>query len=316
MLAMIEIKKLKIKVICSPPLYVGARATIYYNTNARLLKEFFMQIKANAKINIGLDILGKREDNYHNIKTIMKEIDLCDELDFEIAGSTSIITETKGIPLGEENLIFKAKRALEGFTGRELDFTVRLRKNIPVGAGLAGGSTDAAATMKALNELYSLGLNLKDLQEIAKTVGADLPFCLQGGCMLAEGIGERLTPIDYNLSDSIILVFPNIEISTKDVYSGISQEEYGRIDIEGIVASLRRGSFQTRDRINIMESYVFKAEPRVGEIKDRLYEKGAKAAFMSGSGSSVLGLFDNAFDFSVLKAEFDGLGYRVFLLNS
>ncbi|NLM06819.1 MAG: 4-(cytidine 5'-diphospho)-2-C-methyl-D-erythritol kinase [Tissierellia bacterium] len=272
-----------------------------------------MLIKAKAKINIGLDILSKREDNYHNIKTIMKEIDLYDELDFETADSSSIITRARDIPLGEDNLIFKAKGALEGFTGRKLGFTVKLKKNIPVGAGLAGGSADAAATMKALNELYSLDLSLEVLQAIGKTVGADVPFCLQGGCMLAEGIGESLTPIEYNLKDSIILVFPNIEISTKDVYAGIVREEYGRVDIDGIIKSLGEGSFRTKERINIMESYVFQVEPKVGIIKERLYHMGARAAFMSGSGSSVVGFFQEDYDFSELEDEFKGMGFRVFV---
>lgn len=254
-----------------------------------------MEKKAYAKINLGLDILRKRADGYHDIATVMQRISLHDLLFFERSERVEIACNVPDLSLGEENLVRKAARALEKKTGQTLPFALRLEKRIPIAAGLAGGSTDAAATLTALNELYELGLSNTELQEIGRGIGADVPFCLsEEPCCFATGIGEVLTPIPNRLRAEVLLVNPGIEISTPEVYRGVFPDHFGKIDFSSLRKVLEKGDPVPFQPENLMESYVFRKHPEVASLKREILSLGALSSFMSGSGSTVCGLFVNA----------------------
>lgn len=254
-----------------------------------------MEKKAYAKINIGLDILRKRPDGYHDIATVMQRISLHDRLFFEKSEMTAIFCDAPSLSLGEDNLVQKATRKLEEHVGRSLPFSLHLEKKIPISAGLAGGSTDAAATLSALNELYELGLSTVELQSVGRTVGADVPFCLsEEPCSFATGIGEVLEPIRHALRPEVLIVNPRIEVPTPEVYRGISPEKFGKLDFSILRRCLEEGRSTPFRAENLMESYVFGKHPEVEELKSELLSLGAFSAFMSGSGSTVCGLFVDA----------------------
>lgn len=262
-------------------------------------------MRSYAKINPGLDILNEREDGYHNIDTIFQRINLYDEIDFEISDKTEIISYDF-LPALEDNLMFKAKVLLENYTGKSLPFKARVKKNIPIAAGLAGGSGNAAATLSALNELYNLNLSKDILMEIGKSAGADIPFFVSGfSSARAKGIGDILFPFSVNKDYEVFLVKPDLEIFTKDVYAGISSQNYGKIDIDGIERVYRKGGVWS-EKINIMEDFVFEKYPELIEIKSFLYEMGASMAFMSGSGPTVVGIFEQGFgDFNMFESFYE-----------
>lgn len=254
-----------------------------------------MEKRAYAKINLGLDILRKRTDGYHDIATVMQRISLHDLLFFERSERTEIRCNVPALSLGEDNLIRKAARALEGRIGRSLPFSLNLEKRIPLAAGLAGGSTDAAATLSALNELYELGLSVSELQAIGRSVGADVPFCLsEEPCCFATGIGDVLTPIQNRLRAEVLLVNPGIEVRTSEVYRTISPDDFGGIDFSSLRAVIEKGDLVPFPTENVMERVVFPKHPEVAGIKKELAELSALSSFMSGSGSTVCGLFEDA----------------------
>lgn len=251
--------------------------------------------KAYAKINLGLDVVRRLENGYHEVKMIMQTVGICDELTFTKQDSgITISTDAGELPTDENNLIYKAAKLLL----TEYDVTggvhVHLHKQIPIAAGMAGGSSDAAATFKGVNELYELGCSMEELQRLGVKVGADVPYCIMGGTALAEGIGEKLTALKPTPDCLILVAKPDIDVSTKYVYehldaAGLTQHP----DIDGMQAAIEEGDLQgILNRMeNVLESVTVQAYPIIDRIKQRMKELGARQSLMSGSGPTVFGIF-------------------------
>ena len=261
-------------------------------------------VKAYGKINIALDILGRRPDGYHEVSMIMQSVSLADELVFEKTCEPGItLMCDKNEIAGDTNIICKAYHALNAYiasrdcaSGCLGGVRCTLTKNIPIAAGMAGGSTDAAATLKALNELFSLGLSSQELADIAVKLGADVPYCLMGGTALSEGIGEKLTALPALPECSIVLVHPHISVSTKEVY-----EAYDRVnhtfhpDIARIRQCIDAGDLEGVCAIvgNVLEEATIPMHPQISDIKDDLASFNPLCTLMTGSGPTVFALFQD-----------------------
>lgn len=257
-----------------------------------------MQCEARAKINLGLDICGRLENGYHIVKMVMQTVDIYDVLEFKKRKEPDIILSVDSHDtLGDiaNNLIFKAaKLMVEHFSIKE-GIEISLKKNIPVAAGMAGGSTDAAATMIAMNELFELGQTKEQLMELAVRLGADIPFCIMGGTALAEGIGEELTRLPAPPKAYLLIAKPPVMVSTKEVYERLDSKEItSHPDIDGIINALEEGSLTgITDRLgNVLETVTIELYPVIEEIKSFMKEHGAINALMSGSGPTVFGIFE------------------------
>ncbi|MNB66967.1 4-diphosphocytidyl-2-C-methyl-D-erythritol kinase [compost metagenome] len=251
--------------------------------------------KAPAKINLMLDVLRKRPDGFHEVEMIMTMVDLADRLELsEMKRDTIIISSQAGyIPLDEKNLAFQAARLLKERYGISRGVHIHLDKHIPVAAGLAGGSSDAAATLRGLNRLWRLGLSHVELQELGSELGSDIPFCVTGGTALATGRGEKLEPIFSMPQCWVILAKPPINVSTAEVY--------GKLRADRITnhpsAALMREAVEARDfqaicgRLgNVLEEVTLKLHPEVLRLKEAMISLGADGVLMSGSGPTVFGL--------------------------
>ena len=256
-----------------------------------------MKINAYAKINIGLDVLRRRDDGYHEVRMIMQNIDICDELEVEKSDEPGIRikTDSEDLPANEGNLVYKAAKLIMGEYGIEGGINVKLSKNIPIAAGLAGGSTDAAATLAAVNELYGLGLDTEDLKELGVKIGADVPYCITGGTVVSEGIGEILTPIKACPSCRVLLAKPPVDVSTAFVYTHLELDKVTHPDIDGIIRGIEDGDIHevAAKMGNVLESVTIPAHPVIDDIKNIMRDNGAFGVLMSGSGPSVFGLFDS-----------------------
>lgn len=253
------------------------------------------RIKAYAKINLGLDVVRRLENGYHEVKMVMQTVDIYDVLDFQrTAGGIVITTDSGELPTNEDNLIYKAaKLMIEKYHITE-GVKIHLEKHIPIAAGMAGGSTDAAATLKGMNRLFDLGCTLKDLMELGVNIGADVPYCVMGGTALAEGIGEKLTPLAPAPDCYVLVAKPDINVSTKYVYEHLDAQEIRKHpDIDGMVEAIAEESLQgILDRMeNVLETVTVSAYPIIQKIKDRMKELGAINSLMSGSGPTVFGIF-------------------------
>lgn len=282
-----------------------------------------VSIKAYAKINLGLDVVRRLPNGYHQVKMIMQTIDLSDELTLRrTRAGISIACDSGGVPLGSDNLIYKAAALLLEKYGSGSGISVHLKKNIPIAAGMAGGSTDAAAAMRGICRLFGWDIPPARLMEYGVSVGADVPYCLMGGTALAEGIGERLTPLPA-LQDCLILVAkPEAGISTQYVYQHLDAAGLPKHpDIDGMADSIRTGSLKgVLDRMgNVLETVTVPAFPVIDRIKNRMLELGAANSLMSGSGPSVFGIFPPGQEEAAQKAfvslEGDGLAKQVFLVK-
>lgn len=256
--------------------------------------------KARAKINLGLDVCRRLENGYHEVKMVMQTVDIYDELTLKKRQDSDIILLINSVDnLGalEDNLIYKAAKRMMGHYGITQGVEVSLKKNIPVAAGMAGGSTDAAAVMLAMNELFALGRSKEELMELALPLGADIPFCIMGGTALAEGIGEKLTPLPSPPDAQLVVVKPPIMVSTAKVYQSL---DLGGMkthpDIDGMVKALRDGDLSgiTQRMENVMETVTEQEFPIITDIKKMLKGNGALNAMMSGSGPSIFGVFQES----------------------
>lgn len=253
--------------------------------------------KARAKINLALDVCRRLENGYHEVKMVMQTVDIYDELEFKKRDDPDIILSVNSRDyLGdlENNLIFRAAKLMKQQYNIYHGVEIKLKKNIPVAAGMAGGSTDAAATMLAINEMYELGLSKEQLMEQAVRLGADIPFCIMGGTALAEGIGEKLVPLPAPPKASLLIVKPPIMVPTQWVYENLHLDTIEHHpDIDGMVASLEQGDLKgITDRMeNVMESVTEKKYPIITDIKKMMLGNGAMNALMSGSGPSIFGVF-------------------------
>ncbi|WP_151737900.1 4-(cytidine 5'-diphospho)-2-C-methyl-D-erythritol kinase [Paenibacillus tengchongensis] len=254
-----------------------------------------MYEKAPAKINLMLDVLHKRPDGFHEVEMIMTMVDLADRLELsELKRDSIIISSQAGyIPLDEKNLAFQAARLIKERYNVKNGVHIHLDKRIPVAAGLAGGSSDAAATLRGLNRLWRLGIPAQELQELGAELGSDVPFCVTGGTALATGRGERLTPIQSPPQYWVILAKPPINVSTAEVY--------GRVRAASITnhpSALRmRQAIEAGDFAeicgnlgNVLEDVTLKLHPEVQQIKEAMVKLGADGVLMSGSGPTVFGL--------------------------
>ncbi|MDE7271564.1 MAG: 4-(cytidine 5'-diphospho)-2-C-methyl-D-erythritol kinase [Lachnospiraceae bacterium] len=253
--------------------------------------------KARAKINLALDVCRRLENGYHEVRMVMQMVDIYDELEFKRRDDPDIILSVSSRDyLGdlENNLIFRAAKLMKQQYNIQHGVEIKLKKNIPVAAGMAGGSTDAAATMLAMNEMYELGLSREQLMIQAVRLGADIPFCIMGGTALAEGIGERLSPLPPPPKASLLIVKPPVMVPTQWVYERLRLDELERHpDIDGMVDALKRGDLKgITDRMeNVMETVTEKEHPIITDIRKMMLGNGAMNAVMSGSGPSIFGVF-------------------------
>lgn len=256
-----------------------------------------IDIESFAKVNLSLDVLYKRSDKYHEINTIMQQISLHDVVSIENISTKNIIIESnrEDLPLDCSNLVYKAWSKIKEKTGIEKGVKIRIHKEIPIAAGLAGGSTNAAATLKGLNELWNLKLGDDELKEIGVKIGADVPYCLMGGTAHAEGIGEILTKLKSFKNKYILLFNPGIQVSTAYVYDHLKPQQSTRIDMESIIDFIEKDDLisLSKNMKNIMEKVVIEKYPIIGEVKREMNRCGALGSLMSGSGSTVFGLFDD-----------------------
>lgn len=254
-----------------------------------------LTLKAYAKINLGLDVVRRLENGYHEVKMIMQTVGIHDTLTFEKTERGILITTDSGeLPTDENNLIYKAAKLLMEAKQVQGGVRIHLTKEIPIAAGMAGGSTDAAATFKGVNELYQLGCSQQELMDLGVRVGADVPYCIMGGTALAEGIGEVLTPLAVPPQCLVLVAKPDINVSTKYVYEHLDAAGVAKHpDIDGMVAAIDAGDLQgIMDRMeNVLETVTVEAHPIITTIKERMLELGAGKSLMSGSGPTVFGIF-------------------------
>ena len=252
--------------------------------------------RAYAKINIGLDVLRRRADGYHEVKMIMQTVDIYDELVLEKRKEPGIELrmDNRELPSGGDNLICRAADLL--FREKKITggVNISLTKRIPIAAGMAGGSADAAAALRGVNELFDLGYSQKELQALGVGLGADIPYCLAGGTMLSEGIGEILTPLPAPPAAHLVIAKPDVNVSTAFVYGNLHADRLAwHPDIDGMIAALQKGDLDgiTGRLGNVLETVTVKAHPVIEQIKELLRKQGAENALMSGSGPTVFGIF-------------------------
>ncbi|MEY8414732.1 4-(cytidine 5'-diphospho)-2-C-methyl-D-erythritol kinase [Tissierella praeacuta] len=253
-------------------------------------------INSYGKINLGLDVLYRRDDGYHEINTIMQQVSLNDILTIkEIKKDIEIECNKEEVPLDSTNLVYHAWKKMQEKTGINRGIKVNIYKRIPVAAGLAGGSANAAAVLKGLNELWGLKLSEKELMEIGVEIGADVPYCIMGGTAFAEGIGEKLTKIRSFKDKNVLLINPGIGISTAEVYKNIRLNKQSHIDIKKIMSFIEEDDINSvaKSITNIMEEVVIEKTPIISEIKRDMLDYGALGSLMSGSGPTVFGLFED-----------------------
>lgn len=257
-----------------------------------------IELKALAKINLGLDVLGRRENGYHDVRMIMQSIYLYDTVKIIKQSEPGIRLETNlgFLPTGEGNIAYKAAQLLmEEFEIRE-GVRIRLDKHIPVAAGLAGGSSNAAAVLFGMNRLFGLHLSTQELMDRGVKLGADVPYCIMRGTVLAEGIGEELSVLPPMPKCTVLIAKPPISVSTKTVYEALDSKEIAEHpDIDGIIDGLKDGNLRkiASSMGNVLEDVTIPMHPVIDDIKKEMYDAGALGAMMSGSGPTVFGLFES-----------------------
>jgi len=279
-----------------------------------------MKLQAYAKINLGLDVVRKREDGYHEVRMIMQNIGLCDELELTEKEEPGITIETnrEDIPTDDGNLVYKAAKLLMDEFGVTKGLHILLEKKIPVAAGMAGGSSDAAAAMIGVNDIFQLGLSKEELMERAVKIGADVPYCIMGGTALAEGIGEVLSPLPPMPDCCILIAKPPIDVPTKFVYGNLRANELKmHPDIDKMIQYLKEGNLEDMCRImgNVLETVTIPAHPVIKDIKRIMTDYGAIGAMMSGSGPTVFGIFATEREAKMAEAviNYSGFAKEVFL---
>lgn len=252
-----------------------------------------IKVKSHAKINLGLRVLSKRKDGYHNLSTIFYPIEfLFDEIELRKSSSTEIKCNVKELET-KDNLIIRAIEIIESSLKISLPTSVTIEKNIPIGGGLGGGSSNAAGALNSLNKLYDLKISDSKLKKIALQLGSDVPFFLINAPALGESRGEKLTPLDFSIDEYIIIVNPGIHISTKELFSKIIQGK-NKINPTVFIESNKLNYDKCKNElINDFEEMVFKTYPEIYQIKNLMNEQGALFTQMTGTGSTVYGIFDN-----------------------
>ena len=256
-----------------------------------------LELKALGKINLGLDVLGRRENGYHDVRMVMQTVYLYDRIIMKKSKTPGIRLETNlyYLPVNENNLAYQAAQMLMDEFHIEEGVSIQLDKHIPVAAGMAGGSSNAAAVLFGMNRMFSLGLSQKELMERGVKLGADVPYCIMRGTVLAEGIGEILTPLSPMPKCYVLIAKPAISVSTKMVYEKLDSHEIeDHPEIDGILAGLKAGDLKkVADSMgNVLERVTVDAYPVIDQIKKMMIKEGALNAMMSGSGPTVFGIFE------------------------
>ena len=281
-----------------------------------------MKLRALAKINLGLDVTGKREDGYHEVRMVMQTIQMYDQLEIKESKEPGIrlTTNLPFLPCNDGNLVYKAAKILMDEFDIRQGVDMNLTKFIPVAAGMAGGSSDAAAALVGINRMFQLGLTKRQLMERGVQIGADVPYCVMRGTALAEGIGEKLTSLPGVPMCYVLIGKPGINVSTKFVYGNLHLDEVTKHpDIDGMVEAIRNHDlYGITDRMgNVLESVTCPAYPVIDEIKREMTDAGALNAMMSGSGPTVFGLFENKMEARKAQERIrtKGLAKQVYVTN-
>jgi len=273
-----------------------------------------ISLKAPAKVNLFLEILGKRDDGYHEIETIMQEIDLADSLQFEeTQEGVTLECNDKNIPANQDNLVCKAANLILEECGIKKGVLINLEKNIPVGAGLGGGSSDAATTLKALNSLWKVGLNNEELMGFAAKLGSDIPFFINGKTALCRGRGELITPVEVRNRMDYIILFPRVHISTETIYKNLKIDlTKKRKDVSFFLDALKYSEVAGISKLlfNRLEEIIFATYPDLLQVKSTLESFGFCGLSISGSGSAFFGLCNDRHQAEVIKSkiELSGMG--------
>ena len=257
-----------------------------------------IELRALAKINLGLDVLGKRENGYHDVRMVMQSIYLYDDVKIEKTAEPgiSLVTNLGFLPTGEGNLAYRAAKLLMDEFEIEEGVKISLNKHLPVAAGLAGGSSNAAAVLFGINRIFRLGLSQKELMERGVSLGADVPYCIMRGTVLAEGIGEELSVLPPMPKCTVLIAKPPVSVSTKVVYEALDAKEIAvHPDIDGIIDGLKKKSLKDVAACmgNVLEDVTIPMHPVIEDIKNEMKASGALNAMMSGSGPTVFGLFES-----------------------
>ena len=260
-----------------------------------------LRLNAYAKINLGLDVVRKREDGYHEVRMIMQTINMYDKLTMKPIDEDKIVltTNLSFLPIDENNLVYKAIKLIKDKHQVTSGVSVHLEKHIPVAAGMAGGSSDCAAALVGMNQLFNLKLSQKTLMEYGVTLGADVPYCILRGTALSEGIGEILTPLPPTPQCYVLIAKPPVHVSTKFVYENLKANELEKHpDIDGMVDAIKEGSIAgvAKRLENVLETVTIPAYPEIGTLKQIMLDCGAMNSLMSGSGPTVFGLFEKEKD--------------------
>ena len=275
------------------------------------MKEITRQ--AYGKINLGLDVLGKREDGYHTVRMIMQTVELHDTLTFKenSTGEITMTCDNETLPVDENNLCIRAAKLLKDEFGFEGGVDIHLKKRIPIAAGMAGGSTDAATVLKAVNEIFELGLSKKELMKRGVTLGADIPYCIMGGTALAEGIGEKLTRLSPMPSVPVLIAKPPVNVSTGKVYGALdSLETYDHPNIDALIHSIEYEDILgiAPKMGNVLADVTMPMVPEIAEIVDFMESHGAVRAMMTGSGPTVFGIFEDNDEMEKCRKALEELG--------
>lgn len=259
-----------------------------------------MQLRAMAKINLGLDVLRRREDGYHEMRMVMQTVHIFDQLQLEKRQEDGIFVRTNlyYLPENENNLVYKAAKLLRDEFKLDGGIAIQLKKYIPVAAGMAGGSSDAAAVLFGMNRMYDLGLSMEELMERGVKIGADVPYCIMRGTALAEGIGEILSPLPSMPPCTLLVAKPGIGVSTRFVFENLKVDELTyHPNIDGMVEALKNQDLKAlaghMESGNVLESVTIPAYPVIQRLKDAMIDSGALSALMSGSGPTVFGIFES-----------------------
>ena len=256
-----------------------------------------LYVKAPAKINLTLDVLYKRPDNYHEVEMIMTTVDLADRIGLEprTDGQIKIISTDRFVPNDERNFAYQAAKLLKDTYGITEGVSIKIDKEIPIAAGLAGGSSDAAATLRGLNEMWNLNLTMDELAEHGAKIGSDVSFCIYGGTALATGRGEKIKELPAPPTCWVVLAKPKIGVSTADVYGGLKLEGIKHPDTKQMIDAIETQDYELvcKSLGNVLETVTFKLHPEVITIKEQMQRFGADAVLMSGSGPTVFGLVDS-----------------------
>lgn len=256
-----------------------------------------LELKAYGKINPGLDVLRRREDGYHEVKMIMQTVSLYDVLKFSVLDEDKIELSCSNASLSvdEDNIVYKACRMIKEDYDIKKGIRIHIEKNIPIAGGMAGGSTDGATTLVGMNKIFDLRISKTKLMEYGLRLGADVPFCLMGGTALSEGIGEKLTGISPMPKCYLLIVKPDIRVSTKTVYENLRLDTVtNHPDIDEMIRAFRDKDINKISDLmgNVLETVTIPLHPEIQDIKEKLREEGALNSLMSGSGPTVFGVFE------------------------